>query len=231
MPIHDWTRVDAGIFHDFHQTWMPEIKRALNHGRLPADYYALVEQVAGGRWPDVHTLQGPSGEEPSKPEPTGGVMLAEAPPRVQFRQKAEVDLYAAKASVIVVRHVSGHRVVVVIHLLYMGFIVLGQFAILVGAWRRWSWLRNGWFRWTHLAAITIVACEAAAGIVCPLTLWENELRRLAGEAPSEGTFVGRAVHAVLFFELPPWVFTTVYLLFAVVVLATLRLVPIRRQQR
>ncbi len=21
MPIHDWTRVDAGLFHDFHQSW------------------------------------------------------------------------------------------------------------------------------------------------------------------------------------------------------------------
>ncbi|HVA50765.1 MAG TPA: DUF4058 family protein [Pirellulales bacterium] len=120
MPIHDWTRVDAGIFHDFHQTWMPEIKRALNHGRLPPDYYALVEQVAGGRWPDVLTLQGPAGEEPSKPEPTGGVMLAEAPHQVQFRQKAEVDLYAAKASVIVVRHVSGHRVVAVLEVVSPG---------------------------------------------------------------------------------------------------------------
>ena len=120
MPVHDWTRVDAGIFHDFHQTWMPEIKRALNRGRLPADYYALVEQVAGGRWPDILTLQGPSREEQSRPVPNGGVMLAEAPPRVQFREKAESDIYAAKASVVVVRHVSGHRAVAVLEVVSPG---------------------------------------------------------------------------------------------------------------
>ena len=48
MPIQDWTRVDAGIFHDFHHEWITTIKRALNQGLLPPDYYALAEQVAGG---------------------------------------------------------------------------------------------------------------------------------------------------------------------------------------
>lgn len=120
--------------------------------------------------------------------------------------------------------------VVAIHLLYVSFILVGQIAILVGGWRRWSWVRNRWFRWTHLTAIGIVAFEALAGIVCPLTVWEFELRRLAGETPSEGTFVGRAVHAILFFDLPGWVFTTIYVLFAVIVLATLRVVPIRRRE-
>ena len=120
--------------------------------------------------------------------------------------------------------------VVAIHLLYVSFILVGQIAILVGGWRRWLWVRNRWFRWTHLTAIGIVAFEALAGIVCPLTVWEFELRRLAGETPSEGTFVGRAVHAILFFDLPGWVFTTIYVLFAVIVLATLRVVPIRRRE-
>lgn len=120
MPIHDWTRVDAGIFHDFHQTWIPEIKRALNQDRLPADYYALVEQVAGGRWPDILTLQGPPGNEPPPPEPRGGIALTETPPQVQFRIKAEGDSYAAKASAIVIRHVSGHRIVAVLEIVSPG---------------------------------------------------------------------------------------------------------------
>lgn len=120
MPIHDWTRVDAGIFHDFHQTWMPEIKRALNAGRLPANYYALVEQVAGSRWPDVLTLQGPVRDDPGGPESAGGLMLADAPPRVQFRFKANGDPYAAKASSVVIRHVSGHRVVAVLEIVSPG---------------------------------------------------------------------------------------------------------------
>lgn len=28
MPLHDWTRVDAGIFHAFHHEWIFEIGRA-----------------------------------------------------------------------------------------------------------------------------------------------------------------------------------------------------------
>src|SRR5688572_27893683 len=44
MPIHDWTRVDHGTFHDFHQGWAPLIRSALNNGLLPPEYEAKVEQ-------------------------------------------------------------------------------------------------------------------------------------------------------------------------------------------
>ena len=53
MAIHDWRRVDAGIFHHFHHSWIEEIHRVLNGGLLPPDYYALAEQIAGGLGPDV----------------------------------------------------------------------------------------------------------------------------------------------------------------------------------
>jgi len=53
MPVHDWTRVNAGIFHHFHQCWIDELQRALNRGLLPESYYALAEQYAGGFGPDV----------------------------------------------------------------------------------------------------------------------------------------------------------------------------------
>ena len=59
MPIHDWTRVDAGIFHAFHVQWIAEIARALNGGLLPPSYYALPEQITSGMGPDVLTLRGP----------------------------------------------------------------------------------------------------------------------------------------------------------------------------
>jgi hypothetical protein len=65
LPIHDWARVEAGIFHAFHHSWIDEIARALNRGLLPRNYYALPEQIAGGREPDVLTLKGPTnGEAP-----------------------------------------------------------------------------------------------------------------------------------------------------------------------
>lgn len=81
MPIHDWTRVDAGIFHAFHHTWITEIARALNRGLLPTDYYALPEQHAAGFGPDVLTLQSDdeAGGPAAEPSPSG-VLLA--PPKL-----------------------------------------------------------------------------------------------------------------------------------------------------
>ncbi|MBM4074380.1 MAG: hypothetical protein FJ267_01895, partial [Planctomycetes bacterium] len=55
MPMHDWTRVAAGIYHDFHHEWISAIKHALNSS-LPESYYALAEQQAAGFGPDVLTL-------------------------------------------------------------------------------------------------------------------------------------------------------------------------------
>lgn len=53
MPIHDWTRVDAGTFHDFHQGWTIEIRNRLNGGILPDGYFAMADQRVGGPEPDV----------------------------------------------------------------------------------------------------------------------------------------------------------------------------------
>src|SRR6516165_7819679 len=112
MPIHDWTRVDAGIFHAFHHDWITEIARALNRGLLPADYYALPEQIAGGLGPDVLTLRRPgSNGTPPPAAPEGGVALAVAPPKVSIRMRSEANRYAAKAKAVTVRHVSDHQVV------------------------------------------------------------------------------------------------------------------------
>jgi hypothetical protein len=63
MPIHDWTRVDAGLFHAFHQDWIGVLARELNAGVLPPDYFALREQSTQGPVPDVLTLELPSGHE------------------------------------------------------------------------------------------------------------------------------------------------------------------------
>src|ERR1700730_8767877 len=102
MPIHNWTRVDARISLDLHHACIEEIKRALNRGLLPPDHYALAEQIAGGLGPDVLTLQGPTNGVPVPNSPGGAVALATAPPRVWFRAKTELDIYAAKAKVIAI---------------------------------------------------------------------------------------------------------------------------------
>jgi hypothetical protein len=57
MAVHDWTRVDAGIFHDFHLSWSAEIKRALNGGLLPPNLYALAEQTTDGQGLDGYAAK------------------------------------------------------------------------------------------------------------------------------------------------------------------------------
>src|SRR5437588_691481 len=46
MTLHDWTRVNAGIFHDFHTAWIIHLKETLKD-LLPPGYYALAEQHLG----------------------------------------------------------------------------------------------------------------------------------------------------------------------------------------
>jgi hypothetical protein len=120
MPIHDWARVEAGIFHAFHHDWVTEIARALNRGLLPSDYYALPEQIAGGLGPDVLTLHRPASDAPPGGDPAGGVLLANAPPRAQWRFRAEPDQYAAKAKAVVLRHASSHQVIAILEIVSPG---------------------------------------------------------------------------------------------------------------
>jgi Protein of unknown function (DUF4058) len=120
MPIHDWGRVDAGIFHHFHHGWIEEIARALNRGLLPPEYYALAEQVAGGLIPDVLTLERPDRSPLPSGDPSGGVAVAAVPPRVQFRCRSEQDVYAAKAKSVTIRHTSNHKVVAMVEIVSPG---------------------------------------------------------------------------------------------------------------
>jgi hypothetical protein len=111
MPVHDWTRVDAGLFHAFHQRWISALCDALNMGGLPADYFALPEQVIGPV-PDVLTLQvTPAGDNPSGPSPA--LAVATDPPRTRHVRRNEVDTYARKANRVAVRHRHGHVVAVI----------------------------------------------------------------------------------------------------------------------
>ncbi len=116
MPIHDWTRVDAGLFHDFHQSWAIALRNGLNAGALPPDYFALVEQNIRGPIPDVLTLRlspRPSGGADHSPENGGGVAVATRVPRTRLTRRAEVDSYLRKASRITVRHRHGDVVAVI----------------------------------------------------------------------------------------------------------------------
>ncbi|MGC8643941.1 MAG: DUF4058 family protein [Isosphaeraceae bacterium] len=135
MPIHDWTRVSAGIFHHFHQRWIGAITDVLNERLLPGDYYALAEQQGAGFEPDVLTLK--TGETPmaeDEPAPSGmmessrgegwngaarGSVLA-AQPRVRITAETDLDFYRRKQNVAAVRHVSGDRLIAIVEIVSKG---------------------------------------------------------------------------------------------------------------
>jgi hypothetical protein len=123
MPIHDWTRVDAGIFHAFHHGWIEEIARAFNRGLLPSDYYALPEQHAAGFGPDVLTLQDEdrgNGAEDASASVASGEGLVLAPPKLAPTAETEMAFYRRKQKTVTVRHVSGDRIVAMVEIVSPG---------------------------------------------------------------------------------------------------------------
>jgi hypothetical protein len=129
MPIHDWTRVEAGVFHHFHVEWIGDLARVLNKGLLPEGYYSLAEQITGveggdspngDREPDVLTLKGPIRNAPPADQFPGSVALLDRPPKVRIHQRLERDRYADKAKSIVIRHTSGHEVIAVMEIVSPG---------------------------------------------------------------------------------------------------------------
>lgn len=126
MPVHDWTRVSAGTFHDFHCAWMGHLRGALNRGVLPNGYYAQLEQRALHTIPDVLTLQeteehatGPSGGADDE----GGIAVAAEPPRVKLIQTVDESdsvVYSTRQRTLVIRHASEDRVAALIEIVSPG---------------------------------------------------------------------------------------------------------------
>ena len=115
----------------------------------------------------------------------------------------------------------------VLHFSIAVFIIGGLILVWIGALGRWAWIRDPWFRYLHLAAIAFVAAEALLGYACPLTIWEDLLR--GGVRPE--SFIARWVYRLLYYNAPEWIFTTLYAVWAVATLGTLRLVPTMRSRR
>jgi hypothetical protein len=111
MPVHDWTRVSAGTFHNFHLQWQAALTTALNSGGLPDGYFAMVEQRAGGPVPDVLAIQLPP-PAPAAGEP-GGPAIATAPPKTRFVVRTDPEVYARKARRITVRDELGEVVTII----------------------------------------------------------------------------------------------------------------------
>ncbi len=119
--------------------------------------------------------------------------------------------------------------VVIFHLAYASFVLVGFILILAGALFRWHWIRNRVFRWVHLGCIGVVAVESVAGLICPLTLLENWLLVGSGQAGYERTFIGQLIYGLLYYDFPAWVFTVAYVSLAALTALTLVLIPPARR--
>jgi hypothetical protein len=115
MPIHDWTRAEAGDFHHFHQRWISALTDTLNSGGLPPGFMALAEQVTGRPIPDVVTL-----ESRLPGAGAGGRAIApQTAPSARVIRRLERINYAKRADRVVIRHGRG-RVVAIIEIVSPG---------------------------------------------------------------------------------------------------------------
>ena len=113
----------------------------------------------------------------------------------------------------------------VIHALFIAFVVFGLLLVIAGVFRKWRWTRNPWFRLVHVGAIGFVVLQSWLGMLCPLTIWENKLRQLAGQSGYAGSFVQHWLHKLIFYQAEAWVFTFSYTVFGALVALAWFLAP------
>jgi hypothetical protein len=111
MPIHDWTKVPAGLFHHFHQHWAAEIAKALNSGRLPKGVAALIEQRTGPVESDVLAIE--SRRRPRSRAGGNGPVATMEPPKTGIVRRTTNEIYAVRANRIVVKHHLGRTIAVI----------------------------------------------------------------------------------------------------------------------
>ena len=107
-----------------------------------------------------------------------------------------------------------------LHALFVLFVVLGLVLIFVGRALDWPWVRNPWFRLLHITAIAVVVVQSWLRVVCPLTTLEMTFRGRAGDATYTGSFIAHWIEAALYYQAPPWVFVVCYSAFGALVVAS-----------
>jgi hypothetical protein len=123
MPLHDWTRVEANTFHDFHGRWITHLTESLNRGLLPAHYYAQSEQHLGRRIGDVLTLHASDPDvlrtPPMPSAESGAVGVLEVEPQVTRKQQLHLGA-RHRPRTLTVRHTSGHRIIALVEVVSPG---------------------------------------------------------------------------------------------------------------
>ncbi|MGH8183560.1 MAG: DUF2784 family protein [Rhodanobacteraceae bacterium] len=96
--------------------------------------------------------------------------------------------------------------ILVFHLAIIAFNVAGCVLIPIGAWRRWRWVREFWFRLAHFSSLAVVAAQALLGRACFLTIWQGDV---AGHATAQPLIAGW-IDRLVYWPLPLWVFAVAY---------------------
>ena len=117
-------------------------------------------------------------------------------------------------------HVLAADAILVTHVLFVIFVVLGLILVFVGKALSWHWVRNPWFRMAHLLGIAVVVLQSWVGVICPLTIWEMDLRSKAGDVVYEGSFITHWLNELLYYDAPAWVFVVCYTFFGGLVLSS-----------
>ena len=193
MPIHDWSRVDAGIFHGFHARWIARLAETLMP-MLPTGYYAEAEQHASERVADVLTLRisPPTGDDHSHSLRSTDIKTAllELPKVAEHRTAKRNRKEKLRPRHVAIRHVSGHRVVALIEIVSPGnkdrgshveaFVDKAETAIASGV---------------HVVAVDLFSPSRSAPAGLPARIWRRFERSpvvLPADRPlSFGSFVGR----------------------------------------
>jgi glucan phosphoethanolaminetransferase (alkaline phosphatase superfamily) len=108
----------------------------------------------------------------------------------------------------------------IFHTMLVAFVILGLVAVYAGYFLKWQWVRNLWFRLSHLTVIAIVVLQSWFGVICPLTEWEMALRERAGDSGYEGSFIQYWLQSILYYSAPEWVFVLGYTVFGALVLVS-----------
>jgi hypothetical protein len=111
MPVHDWKRVDANLFHHFHQMWTMHICDALNEGLLPEGFSALIDQRSPTVAPDVLALERRTGTR-GNGKPAGGAVVVATPPKMRHVVQGKKALLAERANRITIHHPLGEIICV-----------------------------------------------------------------------------------------------------------------------
>lgn len=120
-------------------------------------------------------------------------------------------------------------IIMVVHALIIVFVIAMLAVTLIGGPRGWQWVRSPALRWPHLGIVLVVVVQSVRGRYCPLTYWEDDLRRAAGQSTYDASFIDYWLGQFIYPDIPSWVLNFGYTVFAALVIYIWWRWPARRR--